>query len=189
VVAAHGVSRVFGGAVWATLVRGIDMEVRAGEFVAVTGPSGSGKSSLLYLLGLLDRPTSGRILVDGADMSVRDGDALAALRLARLGLAADAHKSPDQLSAGQRQRVGIARALANDPALILADEPTGNLDTASARIVFDVFARLAAEEGRAVVVVTHDEELARRATRRLRMVDGAIAARDDGPDRTGAAGA
>jgi len=234
VVAAHGVSRVFGGAVWATLVRGIDMEVRAGEFVAVTGPSGSGKSSLLYLLGLLDRPTSGRILVDGADMSVLDGDALAALRLARmgfvfqfhfllpelgvrdnvalpmrrlgrlgeaaaaaraldllarLGLAAHAHKSPDQLSAGQRQRVAIARALANDPALILADEPTGNLDTASARIVFDVFARLAAEEGRAVVVVTHDEELARRATRRLRMVDGAIAARDDGPDRTVAAGA
>ncbi|MBM3629147.1 MAG: ATP-binding cassette domain-containing protein [Alphaproteobacteria bacterium] len=189
VVSARGVSRELGGAVPATLVRSVDLEVRAGEFVAVTGPSGSGKSSLLYLLGPLDRPTSGLVRVDGVDTSRLDGDALAALRLARLGLAAHAHKSPDQLSGGQRQRVAIARALANDPALILADEPTGNLDTASARVVFDVFARLAAEEGRAVVVVTHDEELARRATRRLRMVDGAIAARDDGPDRTGAAGA
>ncbi len=220
VVAARGVTRILGGEVPTTLVRDIDMEVRAGEFVAVTGPSGSGKSSLLYLLGLLDRPTRGIVLVDGVDTSGLDGDALAALRLARmgfvfqfhfllpeldvlanvalpmrrlarlsdakaharalglldrLGLAAHARKSPGQLSGGQRQRVAIARALANDPALLLADEPTGNLDSASARLVFDVFARLAAEEGRAVVAVTHDEVLARRATRRLCMVDGMIA--------------
>jgi len=234
IVAARGVTRVLGGAVPATLVRDVDMEVAAGEFVAVTGPSGSGKSSLLYLLGLLDRPTRGRVLFDGVDTAGLGGDALAALRLARmgfvfqfhfllpelgvldnvalpmrrlgrlaaagaearalgllarLGLADHARKSPDQLSGGQRQRVAIARALANDPALVLADEPTGNLDSASARLVFDVFASLAAEEGRAVVVVTHDEELARRATRRLRMVDGAIVPSGAPPAGTGAAGA
>jgi len=234
IVAARGVTRVLGGAVPATLVRNVDVEVSAGEFVAVTGPSGSGKSSLLYLLGLLDRPTRGRVLFDGVDTVGLGGDALAALRLARmgfvfqfhfllpelgvldnvalpmrrlgrlaaagaearalgllarLGLADHARKWPDQLSGGQRQRVAIARALANDPVLVLADEPTGNLDSASARLVFDVFAALAAEEGRAVVVVTHDEELARRATRRLRMVDGAIVPSGAPPAGTGAAGA
>ena len=234
IVAARGVTRVLGGAVPATLVRNVDVEVSAGEFVAVTGPSGSGKSSLLYLLGLLDRPTRGRVLFDGVDTVGLGGDALAALRLARmgfvfqfhfllpelgvldnvalpmrrlgrlaaagaearalgllarLGLADHARKWPDQLSGGQRQRVAIARALANDPVLVLADEPTGNLDSASARLVFDVFAALAAEEGRAVVVVTHDEELARRATRRLRMVDGAIVPSGAPPAKTDAAGA
>jgi lipoprotein-releasing system ATP-binding protein len=234
VVAARGVTRVLGGAVPATLVRDVDIEVAAGEFVAVTGPSGSGKSSLLYLLGLLDRPTRGSVLFGGEDTAGLGRDALADLRLARmgfvfqfhfllpelgvldnvalpvrrlgrlaaagaearalgllarLGLADHARKSPGQLSGGQRQRVAIARALANDPALVLADEPTGNLDSASARLVFDVFATLAAEEGRAVVVVTHDEELARRATRRLRMVDGAIVPAGAPPAGTGAAGA
>ncbi len=195
------------------------LAIAGGEFVAITGPSGSGKSSLLYLLGLLDRPSSGRIRLQGQDTTGLPGDALAALRLARfgfvfqfhfllpeftaldnvaipirrlaqcgraeardkaqgilagLGLGGDSGKTPDQLSGGMRQRVAIARALANDPALLLADEPTGNLDTKNAAAVFDIFAGLAQESGRAVVVVTHDAELAKRATRRIHLVDGRI---------------
>lgn len=202
-----------------TLVSDINLTIDGGEFVAITGPSGSGKSSLLYLLGLLDRPTSGRVLLEGRDTAALPAPDLAALRLARLGfvfqfhfllpefsaldnvlipirrraalarpaaeararmlldalgLAPAAEKMPDQLSGGMRQRVAVARALANDPVLLLADEPTGNLDTKNAAAVFDIFARLAREEGRAVLVVTHDAELARRATRRVHLVDGRI---------------
>ncbi|MBR0659782.1 ABC transporter ATP-binding protein [Neoroseomonas oryzicola] len=208
-----------------TLVSDIDLRVDGGEFVAITGPSGSGKSSLLYLLGLLDRPTSGRVLLEGQDTASLAPPALAALRLARLGfvfqfhfllpefsaldnvlipirrrgvlkpaeaearamsllgalgLADDARKLPEQLSGGMRQRVAIARALANDPVLLLADEPTGNLDTKNAAAVFDIFARLAQEDGRAVLVVTHDADLAHRATRRVHLVDGRIVSDERG---------
>ncbi len=220
VIEARGVTRTLTGEIPVTLVREIDLEIRAGEFVAITGPSGSGKSSLLYLLGLLDRPTAGRILVDGVDTAGLDGDALAALRLARLGFVFQFHfllpeftarenvlipmrrlgrlgeaemtaraeallarldltghggKRPDQLSGGQRQRVAIARALANDPAVVLADEPTGNLDTRNAQLVYEIFAELAAVDGRSIVAVTHDLDLARRATRRVHLVDGRLA--------------
>jgi lipoprotein-releasing system ATP-binding protein len=208
-----------------TLVSDIALRVDGGEFVAITGPSGSGKSSLLYLLGLLDRPSTGRVLLEGADTARLPPPELAALRLARLGFvfqfhfllpefsaldnvlipirrraalkpeAAQAHamallgalgladaaaKLPEQLSGGMRQRVAIARALANDPVLILADEPTGNLDTRNAAAVFDIFARLAGEEGRAVLVVTHDADLARRASRRIHLVDGRIVSDERG---------
>lgn len=208
----------------ATLVRDISLTVRRGEFVAITGPSGSGKSSLLYLLGLLDRPSSGAVLLDGQDTARLSATELAALRLSRLGfvfqfhfllpefsaldnvlipirrlgalrngaareraqqllaslgLAEAARKLPEQLSGGMRQRVAIARALANGPALMLADEPTGNLDTRNAAAVFDIFTRLTAEEGRTVIVVTHDADLAKRATRRIHLVDGRITF--DGP--------
>ena len=207
-----------------TLVRDISLSVGRGEFVAVTGPSGSGKSSLLYLLGLLDRPTKGEVRLEGRDTARLSAKEMAALRLARLGfvfqfhfllpefsaidnvlipirrlgrlgdaaarehamallgalgLADAAAKLPEQLSGGMRQRVAIARALANDPALILADEPTGNLDTKNASAVFDIFAKLAAEEGRTVIVVTHDADLAARTTRRIHLVDGRIVS--DGP--------
>jgi len=202
-----------------TLVQDASLKVERGEFIAITGPSGSGKSSLLYLLGLLDRPTEGRVLLEGRDTASLSTAELASLRLARLGfvfqfhfllpefstldnvlipirrlgrlkdnaaraqamkllaalgMAEAAAKLPEQLSGGMRQRAAIARALANDPALILADEPTGNLDTRNAAAVFDVFARLAAEEGRAILVVTHDAELAKRANRRIHLVDGRI---------------
>ena len=202
-----------------TLVADASLKVDRGEFIAITGPSGSGKSSLLYLLGLLDRPTEGRVLLEGRDTASLSAAELASLRLARLGfvfqfhfllpefstldnvlipirrlgrlkdaaaraqamkllealgMAEAAAKLPEQLSGGMRQRAAIARALANDPAIILADEPTGNLDTRNAAAVFDIFQRLAAEEGRAILVVTHDAELAKRANRRIHLVDGRI---------------
>jgi lipoprotein-releasing system ATP-binding protein len=202
-----------------TLVADASLKVDRGEFIAITGPSGSGKSSLLYLLGLLDRPTEGRVLLEGRDTASLSAAELASLRLARLGfvfqfhfllpefstldnvlipirrlgrlkdaaaraqamkllealgMAEAAAKLPEQLSGGMRQRAAIARALANDPAIILADEPTGNLDTRNAAAVFDIFQRLAAEEGRAILVVTHDAELAKRANRRVHLVDGRI---------------
>ena len=202
-----------------TLVQDASLKVEHGEFIAITGPSGSGKSSLLYLLGLLDRPTEGRVLLEGRDTASLSATELANLRLARLGfvfqfhfllpefstldnvlipirrlgrlkdaaaraqamkllealgMAEAAAKLPEQLSGGMRQRAAIARALANDPAIILADEPTGNLDTRNAAAVFDIFTRLAAEEGRAILVVTHDAELAKRASRRVHLVDGRI---------------
>ena len=202
-----------------TLVQDASLKVDRGEFIAITGPSGSGKSSLLYLLGLLDRPTEGRVLLEGRDTASLSAAELANLRLMRLGfvfqfhfllpefstldnvlipirrlgrlkdaaaraqamkllealgMAEAAAKLPEQLSGGMRQRAAIARALANDPAIILADEPTGNLDTRNAAAVFDIFARLATEEGRAILVVTHDAELAKRANRRVHLVDGRI---------------
>ncbi|MFM2150690.1 MAG: hypothetical protein RLZZ187_2996 [Pseudomonadota bacterium] len=223
-IEARGVTRTLPEG--ATLVRDVSLSVGRGEFVAVTGPSGSGKSSLLYLLGLLDRPTSGQVLLEGRDTARLSAPEMAALRLARLGfvfqfhfllpefsaldnvlipirrlgrlrgsaardramallaafgLAEAAGKMPDQLSGGMRQRVAVARALANDPVLLLADEPTGNLDTANARAVFDSFARLAAEEGRTVIVVTHDPDLAALTSRRVHLVDGRIVS--DAPTR------
>jgi lipoprotein-releasing system ATP-binding protein len=220
IVEAVKATRVLGGEIPTTLVADIDLAVHGGEFVAITGPSGSGKSSLMYLLGLLDVPTSGKILVDGRDTTDIDEDERAALRLghlgfvfqfhfllpeftaldnvmlpmralgrlspkeqkeraalllASLGLGAHAHKRPDQLSGGQRQRVAIARSLANDPPLILADEPTGNLDTASSEQVLAILREVVDMHRKAVVVVTHDLDLAARADRRVHIVDGRIA--------------
>ncbi len=217
---ARSLTRVLPGTVPVTLVRDATFTVRKGELVAVTGPSGSGKSSLLYLLGLLDMPSSGQIRIEGQDASALDSDEQAHLRLSRLGFVFQFHflleefdvlanvmlpmrklgrlppaemraraeavladlgladqmgKYPSQLSGGQRQRVAVARALANDPAVVLADEPTGNLDSTNALAVFEIFKRLARDQGRALVVVTHEQDLAAMANRRIHMIDGRIA--------------
>ena len=219
VVQANGVTRILPGPLPVTLVHDIDMSVGAGEFVAITGPSGSGKSSLLYLLGLLDVPSQGAILLDGHDTGALEDKALAWLRLTKLGFVFQfhfllpefttidnilvpmrklgrleppamreraqglleelgvgeaAHLRPGQLSGGMRQRVAVARALANDPLVILADEPTGNLDQKNGRIVFEIFERLAFEMGKTVIAVTHDDNLAARTQRRIHLVDGKI---------------
>ena len=217
----RGVTKTIGDGVATTLVRDIDLTIRSGEFVAVTGPSGSGKSSLLYLLGLLDVPTHGEVLVEGRAASRQGEAARARMRLELLGFVFQFHfllpefsalqnvmlpmralarlddagmrrraedllvslgleghtaKLPGQMSGGQRQRVAIARALANEPLVILADEPTGNLDTHSSEQVLSIFRRLVDEDGRAIVMVTHDMDLAARADRQVRIVDGRIVA-------------
>ena len=220
-IEAEGLTRILPAAVPVTLVDGVDLAVRAGEFVALTGPSGSGKSSLLYLLGLLDRPTAGRLLIEGRDAEAMDEGERADLRLsgigfvfqfhfllpeftvhenvalpmerlgrlsrraararaaelvASLGLAGQGEKRPDQLSGGQRQRVAVARALANDPPLILADEPTGSLDSRSSEQVFAILRDLVDAQGKTVLAVTHDLGLAARMDRRLHLIDGRLAA-------------
>jgi lipoprotein-releasing system ATP-binding protein len=224
-IAARSVTRILPGLVPTMLVHDIDLLVGSNEFLAITGPSGSGKSSLLYLLGLLDLPTAGEVLIGGratADMeeeeraftrlstlgfvfqfhfllpefSARDNVMLpmralgtlsaATMRkradtlLAALGLADHLNKRPDQLSGGQRQRVAVARALANNPPVILADEPTGSLDSAASEQVFQILRDVVDKDGKTVVAVTHDLDLAARMDRRVDLVDGMVVA---GPSR------
>jgi lipoprotein-releasing system ATP-binding protein len=219
-IVADGVTRILPGVVPTTLVRDIDLTIGSNEFVAITGPSGSGKSSLLYLLGLLDLPTTGEVRIRGRATAHMDEAERALTRLSMLGfvfqfhfllpefsalenvmlpmralaelpedamrtraqsllgalgLADHARKRPDQLSGGQRQRVAVARALANDPPLILADEPTGSLDSASSEQVFQILRDLVDKDGKTVVAVTHDLDIAGRTDRQIRLVDGRIA--------------
>lgn len=219
IIRAENLTRRLEGETVTTLVDSANLEVRAGEFVVITGPSGSGKSSLLYLLGLLDKPTSGKIFLAGNDVSAYDEDTLSSVRLRELGFVFQFHfllpeftalenvmlpmqrlgklpqeaikkragellvslgmgdkadKTPKQLSGGQSQRVAIARALANEPMLILADEPTGNLDSVSSANVQHILRGLAHEHGRAVITVTHDQNFAKLADRIITIVDGKI---------------
>jgi len=218
-IEARNVTKVLGGIVPVTLVQDINLAIMPREFVAITGPSGSGKSSLLYLLGLLDLPTSGDVLIDGRSTTAMPEDERAKVRLNRLGFVFQFHfllpeftitenvalpmralgrlsaraitaraeellaslglgdhrtKTPDQLSGGQRQRVAVARALANDPPVILADEPTGSLDSASTAQVFGILRDLVALRGKTVVAVTHDLNLASQMHRQIRIVDGRL---------------
>lgn len=218
IVSLDGVSRILtDGPEPVTLVEDIDLAVYPGEVVAITGPSGSGKSSLIYLIGLLDDPTVGRIMLSGRDatragksdrermrlekigfvfqfhfllpeFSARDNVMLpmrklgalsddqmrarADLLLGRFGLAAAGPKRPHQLSGGERQRVAIARALANDPRLVLADEPTGNLDSKTGEIIYELLNGISSN--RTVLVVTHAERLAALAERVLHINDGRL---------------
>jgi len=202
-------------------LRHVDLTVRSGDYLSVMGPSGSGKSSLLHILGCLDRPTSGTYLLDGENVATLDDHALAIVRGRRIGfifqsfnlisrltaasnvelpmiftglpraervdrvrqaLAAvrmsdRATHRPSQLSGGERQRVAIARAIVMGPALLLADEPTGNLDRATGAEIVHLLESMH-EQGLTLILVTHDPDLGRRATRRLRMSDGAIAEQD-----------
>jgi lipoprotein-releasing system ATP-binding protein len=218
-IRAEALSRTLEAVVPVTLVRDVTLSIGTAEFVAITGPSGSGKSSLLYLLGLLDRPTSGTLWIAGRDaapmseaersdlrlatigfvfqfhfllpeFTVRENVEIPMRRLGRLprrairtragellerfGLAGHLDKRPDQLSGGQRQRVAVARALANDPPLVLADEPTGSLDTKNSAQVYAILEALVREGGKTVVAVTHDLDFAGRTDRRLELVDGRL---------------
>lgn len=201
-----------------TALKGIDLQVERGEFLAIVGKSGSGKSTLINMFTGIDHPTDGEVIVadtpirrlnegqmaewrgrtmgivfqffqllptltvvenvmipmDLAGMySLSERYARAMHLLEQVGMADDAHKFPATLSVGQAQRVAIARALANDPPIVVADEPTGNLDTRNAAIVFDLFVSLA-EAGKTIVMVTHDDELARRTQRTVTIADGLI---------------
>ena len=201
------------------VLHGITFTIARGEYVAIMGPSGSGKSTLMNLVGCLDRPTSGAYVLDGVDVSKLDDNALADIRLRKLGFVFQgfnllsrtdalknvalplfyagvpvrrrlqraqqildevgvgdrAHHQPSQLSGGQQQRVAIARALINDPAVLLADEPTGNLDSRTSEDIMALFGKLH-ESGRTIIMVTHDENIARNAHRVIRLLDGLVVA-------------
>lgn len=219
VVEAQNLVKVYSGNGIATpALRGISLKIQRGEFVAIVGPSGSGKSTLLNMIGALDRPTSGRILIDGTDISQLSDSELAKLRneklgfvfqaynliprmsvldnvqlpllargagreertskslevLDQVGLGDKARRRPSQLSGGEQQRVAIARALVTNPPILLADEPTGNLDTKTSRALTDLFTQLNRQYGQTVIVITHNLEVASESGRIISIRDGLV---------------
>ena len=198
-------------------LRGVDVHVQRGEFVAIVGPSGCGKSTLLHLLGGLARPTSGHIFVDGVEISRADDGERTAIRrnkigfvfqrfnllptltvrgnleiarqvqgngtpsrerliemLEMVGLPHKMQMKPLDLSAGEQQRIAIARALVNEPAIVLADEPTGNLDSVNSSLILDLFRELNGRLGQTIVMITHNPEAAAVAHRTIEMKDGRV---------------
>ncbi|HEX7733673.1 MAG TPA: ABC transporter ATP-binding protein [Ktedonobacteraceae bacterium] len=200
------------------ILKGISFQIMSGEFVSLVGPSGSGKSTLLGIIAGLDNPTTGRVLIDGVDITRMGEGKLAAVRNNKIGMVFQAfnliptltaqenvevplyvgkHKGspserakellnlvglghrldhrPGQLSGGEQQRVAIARALATDPALVIADEPTGNLDAKNGENVLKLIADLRAQTGKTFIIATHDPVVASHANRAIRIVDGRVA--------------
>ena len=200
------------------ILHGIDLDVMPGEFLSIVGPSGLGKSTLMNLIGVLDRPTGGQYILDGTTVSTAKDDQLSAIRnksigfvfqnfnliartnaqknvelpmmyagvpagkraararelLAMVDMADRMNHQPNELSGGQKQRVAIARAMANDPAIILADEPTGALDSKTGRMVMDLFHKLNREQGKTIILITHNQELAEETDRFVTMRDGRL---------------
>ena len=199
-------------------LRGLSFSIDRGEFIAIIGPSGCGKTTLLNILGALDRPTSGKVFIDGVDISQLGNKELAMIRsrklgfvfqdfnllsrmsvvenvelplfiagadpafsrrramslLGRLGIAHKASKNVNNISGGERQRVAVARALANDPKIVLADEPTGNLDTRNTEMMMGLMKQLHKEFGKTLVIITHNPDVASHAQRVISIRDGSI---------------
>ena len=163
------------------ILHGIDLQVWPGEFVAIVGESGSGKSTLMNIIGVLDKPTAGDYRLDGVDVRTAGRDEMSEVRNKKIGfvfqnfnLIGRTHQ-PSELSGGQKQRVAIARSLANDPAILLADEPTGALDSQTSRHVMDIFHGLH-RQGKTIVLITHSRELAAECPRIITLRDGCIVA-------------
>lgn len=216
----RGITKVYGtGATAFQALKGVDLDIRQGEFVAIMGPSGSGKSTAMNILGCLDTPSAGQYLFQGTPVESLTRDQRARLRrryfgfvfqgfnllartsaqenvelplvyrgettamraaaarqaLASVGLQGWEHHTPAELSGGQQQRVAIARAIVTEPAVLLADEPTGNLDTARSREIMELLTRLNQERGITVLMVTHEADMAAYARRIVRFVDGLVA--------------
>lgn len=219
IISTQNLTKIFGSGITAvTALDRVNLSVNPGEFVAIMGPSGCGKSTLLHLIGGLDRPSDGKVVIDGTSIAEMNDDRITELRrrkigfvfqffnlipvlnavenaalpitldgvkpaeaqkkaaewLTRFGLSGRLASRPDQLSGGEQQRVAIARALAAEPALILADEPTGNLDTRSGDEIAGLMRNVAKKYGRTVVMVTHDPRIAAYADRIVFLKDGKI---------------
>jgi putative ABC transport system ATP-binding protein len=214
------------GDVEVAALRGLSLKIYRGEFVSIMGPSGSGKSTAMNMVGCLDVPTRGHVLLDGQDISKLDESDLAQIRGRKIGfifqtfnlmpglsalenvmlpmtfqntpkdirekkakellelvdLGKRLNHRPTELSGGQQQRVAIARSLANDPAVILADEPTGNLDQKTGKEVMEMLSTLHCDEGKTIIMVTHDTDIAKYAERSVRIKDGVIESTGENPD-------
>ncbi len=211
------------------ILHGIDLKVRAGEFVSIVGASGSGKTTLMNIIGILDRPTEGNYLLDGVDICKAKDSELSRIRNKKIGFVFQTYNlisrtsalknvelpmlyakverkkrisrakellklvgmeermshNPDELSGGQKQRVAIARSVANDPSIILADEPTGALDSKTGRKIMDLFHKLNEEQGKTIVLITHSEELAAQTDRIITIKDGYITGEKNGKEGEG----
>ena len=200
------------------ILHGIDLKVNRGEFVSIVGSSGSGKTTMMNIIGILDRPTEGEYMLDGVDVAHAKDRDLSMIRNKKIGFVFQTYNlisrtsalknvelpmlyagigkkertelakellnmvgmgermshTPDELSGGQKQRVAIARAMANNPSIILADEPTGALDSKTGRMIMDIFHRLNEEQGKTIVLITHSQELAEETQRIVTLKDGII---------------